>query len=297
MKSQEECHSERSEESSPSVLSGFFTSLTNVILPFNKYHINQMDDNFYIFGRNTVIEALSGNAEIEKIFISYGSHGDTVKHISALAKKKKIPCSLQDKRKFAQLEKTSIPAGAKTQGIIALIRRYKSVELNELIELSKNRKGLPLIVALDKISDPQNLGAIARSVECAGGSGIILPNRDCAPVSPVAIKASAGALEHLPVAKTNNLQHSLDKCKESGFWVFGADSNADNYYTEKMYDVPVVLVIGSEGKGISSGIAKACDKLIKIPIMGKVDSLNASVATAVILFEIIRQRTIDKNNL
>jgi 23S rRNA (guanosine2251-2'-O)-methyltransferase len=251
-----------------------------------------MDDNLYIYGKNPVIEAIAAGREIEKIYLLYGMQGSHIAHMTHLARTNKIAITTLDKHKYQRLEDDVCPRGVRSQGIIALMRSFKSVTLMELAENSLDSIINPIIVALDGISDPQNLGAIARSAECAGAAGIILPERDSSPVTPVALKASAGALQHLPVAKVSSLIQSLDRIKEYGFRVIGTDASATRLYTENLYDMPVVLVIGSEGKGIRPGTRKQCDDLVKIPLIGNVSSLNASASAAVILFEILRQKSL-----
>lgn len=244
----------------------------------------------YIFGRNPVLEAIASGNPIEKIFICYGSAGDSVNSIFSMAKKNGIKCTNLDKRKYAELERKELPNGSKTQGIIALLRKYESLSFNELIFKSLSVKKNPVIVVLDGITDPHNLGAIARSAECAGASGIVLPEHNSAPITPVSVKSSAGALNHIPVAKVTNLTQALQTLKDNGFWIVGTSSDAERLYTDKIYNIPVVLLIGSEGKGLRPGVIKQCDFIVKIPLHGKISSLNASVSAGIILFEIARQR-------
>ena len=149
---------------------------------------------------------------------------------------------------------------------------------------------MPIIVVLDEIEDPQNLGAIARSAECSGCGGMILTNKNSAPISPTAVKASAGALELIPIAKVDSLVQALEKLKENGFWIVGTDAQGDRLYSDDIYDSPIALVIGSEGRGMRPSTLKHCDYLINIPIVGQINSLNASASAAVVLFEILRQR-------
>jgi 23S rRNA (guanosine2251-2'-O)-methyltransferase len=249
-------------------------------------------ENQYIYGRNSILEAISSNKEIEKIFISFGTKGDAISRIFSEAKKAKIPCTVMDKWKFSEMERKACPKGVNSQGAIALISPIDTVPLEELLNFSLSQSQYPVLVALDGITDPHNLGAIARSVECSGASGIILPVHDSAPITAVAIKASAGALEHIPVTKVNNLTYALNQAKDYGFWIVGTDSLSKKLYTDKIYDRPVIIVIGSEGKGMRPISAKHCDMLVKIPLAGKIESLNASVSAGIILFEIVRQRSL-----
>ncbi|MGA2296114.1 MAG: 23S rRNA (guanosine(2251)-2'-O)-methyltransferase RlmB [FCB group bacterium] len=244
----------------------------------------------YIIGRNAVMEALRSGQQIEKIFFCFGTQGPTISKIYSSAKRMKIPCTNLDKRKFATLEKSISSIGSNSQGVIALIRQIATIELKDMLQKSFENNPQPIIVALDNINDPHNLGAIARSAECAGVSGMILPIRDSAPITPAAIKASAGGLEHIKVTKVNNLTQALITCKEAGFWIIGTDSDGERLYTDNIYDRPVVLVIGSEGSGLRPGIRNQCDIIVKIPLLGKIPSLNASVSAGIILFEMLRQR-------
>ncbi|MCL5991455.1 MAG: 23S rRNA (guanosine(2251)-2'-O)-methyltransferase RlmB [Bacteroidetes bacterium] len=246
--------------------------------------------NSYIFGRNPVLEAIASGNPIEKIFICFGMKGEPINSIYSNAKKAGIKCSNLDKRKFNELEKNYLPKGSNSQGVAAIIRSFDILSLEELIEKSYTDNKLPVIIALDGITDPHNLGAIARSAECSGASGLILPEHNTAPITPVAVKASAGAMSHLPIAKVNNLSQALQTLKDSGFWIIGTSSDADRLYSDNIYNQPNVLLIGSEGKGLRPGIINHCDFMVKIPLYGKVSSLNASVSAGIILFEIKRQR-------
>ncbi len=248
----------------------------------------------YLYGRNAILEAIRSEKKIEKIFIAFGSQGENINRIFSQAKKNKISVAKIDKRKFQTLEKNAqIPKG-KSQGVIALLRTFDLLSIDELINRAFEKDEKPLIVLLDEISDPQNLGAIARSIECAGGIGLITTSKNSAPISPTAIKASAGALEIISVAKVDSLVQAIEKLKERGFWVLGTDITAEKYYTQTFYDTPIAIVIGSEGKGIRPSTRKHCDILLKIPLLGNIDSLNASVSAALILYEAVRQRMAEK---
>jgi 23S rRNA (guanosine2251-2'-O)-methyltransferase len=249
-----------------------------------------MNETNYIYGRNAVLEAINSGHPIEKVFVSFSAKGGPITAVFTAAKKHSIPCVRYDRRKFQHLERTVLPNGANSQGVIALAGQIDYLDVNELINIAYKKDSHPIILALDGINDPHNLGAIARSAECAGAAGIVLPERHSAPVTPAAIKTSAGALEYLPVAKEVNLGTALDKLKEEGFWIVGTDIAGDQYYFDVDYDIPVVLVTGSEGKGMRPSIAKRCDFLVKIPLAGKIESLNASVSAGIALFEIVRSR-------
>ncbi len=174
------------------------------------------------------------------------------------------------------------------QGIVAEVDPYPYADPSRLFD---DDDGQGLVVALDQIQDPHNLGAVCRAAEVAGAAGVVIPERRAASVTPAACKASAGAVEHLPVARVRNLADWLGETKEAGAWIYGADAGAEKLYTAVEWTGRAVLVLGSEGKGIRQRVAGSCDELVSIPISGRVGSLNASVAAAVILFEARRQRS------
>jgi 23S rRNA (guanosine2251-2'-O)-methyltransferase len=250
----------------------------------------QLTKSPYIAGKNNVLEALQSDRDIAKIFISFTSGGANVDSIYRLAKEKGVPVVKHDKRKFQELEKKADAVG-RSQGIIAFVEPITTYSLDYLIKDSLAREKKPVFVLLDEIEDVHNLGAIARSAECSGAMGIIIPERNAAPITPAAIRISAGALNHIKVAKVGNTLNAIKKLKDSGFWVYGAEGTAEKHYTDNIYDNPVCLVVGSEDKGIRPVVRKECDFLIKIPMAGKTESLNASVAGGIILFEILKQRS------
>lgn len=250
--------------------------------------MNQEKDE-YIYGRNAVLEAIAGGREIEKIFLGFGVQGNAIKKIYASAGRKKIPVTSYDKNKFAQLEKKACPKGANSQGVIAMAALVEAVPLHEMLQLALANHKYPIVIAADGINDPHNLGAIARAAECSGASGLIIPERNSAPLGGAAMKSSAGALEHLPVTKVGSMIETIDKCREFDFWVAGTDMEAVNNYYDDIYSRPLLLIIGSEGKGISPAVRKHCDTMIKIPLHGRIESLNASVSAGIILFERLRQ--------
>jgi len=248
------------------------------------------NESAYIYGRNTVIEALRSGKQIEKIFIVYGSKGNSIDTIYSLAKKNKVALVNYDKKKFFELEKKVAPREANTQGVIALLSQIDILSVDNIIKSAFDKEENPILIILDEINDPHNLGAIARSAECSGAAGMIITERNSAPLSPAAMKSSAGALEHIMLAKTGSLPATLKDLKNYGFWIIGTDSSAKNLYTDNLYDKPVAIVIGSEGKGMRPSTIKHCDHLIRIPMNGKINSLNASVSAGIVLFEIMRQK-------
>jgi 23S rRNA (guanosine2251-2'-O)-methyltransferase len=258
------------------------------------------DFDSYIYGKNAILESINSEnisskniineninseKEIQKIFVCFGS--DNAK-IVTIARKQKIKISTLDKKKFKELETKVCPTNAKTQGVIALKQIIATVDLEDFISTLNMRKN-PIIVILDGINDPQNLGAIARSAECAGVSALILPQNNSTPITPTALKTSAGALNYLPVIQISNLIKAIETLKRSGFWIMGTALQGNENYDAKIYNKPSVIIIGSEGKGISPSIIKHCDHLIKINMFGRINSLNASVTAGIIFFEIQRQ--------
>lgn len=243
-----------------------------------------------VFGRNSVIEALRNEPKkIEKIYLRYGLRKDFQHNIYNLARKNKVPITTLDTIRYDKLERAYC-GSTLSQGVIALFSMIDYIPLEKLIEKAYESSKTPILVFLDRINDPQNIGAISRSVECSGAVGLILTIRDTSPITPFAIKASAGALLYIPIAKVDSPIQSLKILKHSGFWIIGTSANSNTSYDELEYNLPVVIVIGNESNGISPSIRKHCDFLVRIPMYGKIDSLNASVSAGIILFEIQRQR-------
>mgnify|MGYP000707664284 CR=1 FL=1 len=246
----------------------------------------------YIFGRNPVLEALNEPERIEKIFIEYGSRGHAINNIIIKAKKNKIPCTIIDKKKFVE-HLNEVPSDKiNHQGVIAILKLYENLSLEELLNKTYDNNKYPILIILDSIYDPHNLGAITRTAECAGASGLIITEKNSSPITATAIKASSGALHHIPISKVKNLLNCIEKLKASGYWIYGTSDKGTTIYTDKIYDRPIALIIGNEGKGISPSVIKNCDYVISIPIKGKTQSLNASVSTGIILYEILRQRNL-----
>ncbi len=251
-----------------------------------------MLENNYIWGRNSVIEALTSDKKIEKIYVQFGTQGDAIDRIFRLAKKSGVQIANFDKSKFQKLEKEVLADAefSTSQGIIALLRPFDILSIEDFLNQEIDMESNPFLVILDEITDPHNLGAIARTAECAGAMALIITEKNSAPLTPAAIKASSGALEHIPVIKANSLPFTLKVLKDAGFWIIGTDATAERDYTDNIYNSPVALIIGSEGKGVRPSIIKQCDFLVKIPLQGKVNSLNASVSAAIVMYEVVRQK-------
>ena len=255
-----------------------------------------------IIGRKPVLEALNSNEEVEQVYILFGQQGNIINAIRVAAKKRGIKCNQIPLERF----KTYTPS-QNAQGVIALKQDFKFSSLDEILQkalsfgepsetsLAKGGglgEALPLILILDEIQDPHNVGAILRSAECSGVNGVILTKHNSATITSTVTKTSAGATEHLKICQVNNLSQTIDELKEKGFWIVGSSLENAKNYTEVDYKIPIALIVGNEEKGIRKLTASKCDFLVKIPMTGKIQSLNVSVATGILLFEILRQRQI-----
>ena len=238
-----------------------------------------------IEGRNAVIEALRSGENIDKIYLAKGETDKTLGHIASRAREKGIVVVEADRRKLDGMSRTHAH-----QGVIALAAMREYVTVQSLLDTAEEKGEAPLLVVCDEISDPHNLGAILRTAECAGAHGVIIPKRRSAGLTAVVAKTSAGAVSHIPVARVAILPSLLKELKKAGLWIFG--SAADG--TTPLYDAdlkgPAAIVIGSEGEGMSRLVTENCDFLVSIPMKGKLNSLNASAAAAILLYEAVRQR-------
>ena len=243
----------------------------------------EVDENV-ISGRNAVKELLSSGRDIEKIYIQSGEREGSVNLLIGLASEKKINIIETDKTKL-----NAISGGARHQGIVAIAaeRNYSSVE--DILAYAEERGEKPFVILLDGVEDPHNLGAIIRSAECCGAHGVIIPKRRAVGLTTTVGKASAGAIEHMRVAKVTNLSATIDELKERGLWFYCADMGGDAYYATDMKGA-VGLVLGSEGFGVSRLVKEKCDFIVSIPLYGSVNSMNVSCAAAVIMAEIAKQR-------
>ncbi|MBU3678054.1 MAG: 23S rRNA (guanosine(2251)-2'-O)-methyltransferase RlmB [Candidatus Kapabacteria bacterium] len=244
----------------------------------------------YVVGRRAVAEAFAAGTTIEKILVVYGIDDATMQWLRSEARKRDVVCSTMDRRKFNDLERSLGLAVNDAQGVIALRAAREPLTLDELLSQALASEAEPLVVVLDGITDPHNLGAIARSAQGAGVFGMILPTKFSAPITPAAIKASAGALETLPVAKVARVSEALKYCKANSWHVVGTALPATSEYSDQVYDGPTLIVIGSEGEGLHPSVRALCDQVVQIPMHGAVSSLNASVAAAIVMFEARKQR-------
>ena len=238
----------------------------------------------YIIGRNAVTEALKSGRIVEKILVSSGSQTGSLKPILAKAKENKIIIKNVDKKALDLLTE-----GASHQGVVAIVGAKETCKIDDILNYAKKKDEPPFIIIADGIEDPHNLGAIIRTAECCGAHGIIIPKRRSAGLTAVVEKCSAGALEHVLVAKVSNLGSAIEELKEKGLWVYGADMDGSNWTQENLTGA-VALVIGSEGFGISKLVKEKCDFILSLPMKGKINSLNASVAAGVLMYEVRRQR-------
>lgn len=233
-----------------------------------------------VFGKNAIREVLKGSRKVEKI-IFCDSINDN--EIINLAKTKKIFVQSKNKKAFIS------EYGDKTGGIVAVVEDYQYVELHDLINKNLDKEDVVFLI-LDGLEDPHNLGAILRSVDATGCNGVIIPKNRSVKLNETVVKVSTGAIEHVDVSMVTNLNQTISELKESGYWVYGLELTGSIDYKEANYKGKIAIVVGSEGKGISQLVQKNCDTLIKIPMYGKVNSLNASVSAGIILYEAIRHR-------
>ncbi|MEW8974487.1 MAG: 23S rRNA (guanosine(2251)-2'-O)-methyltransferase RlmB [Tissierellaceae bacterium] len=238
----------------------------------------------YVVGRNPVLELLKANRDIDKLYILKGDLQGSIKKIVGMAKSRGILIQEVDKSKL-----DLISDGNVHQGVAALITGFEYSTVDKILDIARSKGESPFILILDGIEDPHNLGAIIRTAECAGVHGVIIPKRRSARVNQTVYKSSAGAIEHIPVADVVNISDTITLLKEEGLWVYGADMNGESYYFDTSLDGAIALVIGNEGKGISRIVKEKCDVLVKIPMMGKISSLNASTSAAILIYEVVRQ--------
>ncbi|NLU36080.1 MAG: 23S rRNA (guanosine(2251)-2'-O)-methyltransferase RlmB [Clostridiales bacterium] len=243
-----------------------------------------MKDEQIIEGRNPVLEALRSGRTIDRLLVARGASEGTMREIISRARERGIKVQEEDRKRLDQ-----ISGSGSHQGVIAYAAPYQYAEVEEIIRRAKEKGEHPFLIILDEITDPQNLGAIIRTAECSGAHGVIIPKHRSAGLTPAVAKASAGAVEYMPVARVTNLARLLDQLKDQGIWVAGADMDGTDY-TGLDLTGPVALVIGSEGQGIRRLVKEKCDFLARIPMKGRIGSLNASVAAGILMYEVVRQR-------
>ena len=238
-----------------------------------------------IEGRNAVIEALRAGTAIDKIYLAKGDTDSALGHIANTARANGVVVVNADRRKLDEMSRTHAH-----QGVIAVaaVREYASIE--DIFQRAEEQGEAPLIVLCDELSDPHNLGAVIRTAEWAGAHGVVIPKRRSAGLTAIVAKTSAGAVSHIPVARVPNLTALMKELQKPGVWIFGAEMNGTTSLYEADLKGPAAIVIGSEGSGMSRLVAETCDFTVSIPMKGKINSLNASAAAAILLYEAVRQR-------
>lgn len=237
-----------------------------------------------ICGRNPVLEAVRSGREIDRLLIAHGVEGGSVTAIIAKCKAKGVLIKEVSPQKL-----DFYCGGANHQGVAVMFSAQEYSTVEDILKTAEDRHEKPFIIICDEIEDPHNLGAIIRSAEAAGAHGIIIPKRRSASLNATVAKSASGALEYMKVARVTNIANVIDELKEKGVWVFGADMNGDDY-TKTDFDIPCAIVIGNEGHGIGALTAKKCDAIVSLPMCGKINSLNASVAAGILMYEVVRKR-------
>ncbi|MBQ7232220.1 MAG: 23S rRNA (guanosine(2251)-2'-O)-methyltransferase RlmB [Bacillales bacterium] len=237
-----------------------------------------------IGGKNPVIETLKSDRSVHKIWVADGMKPSALQSIVSLAKKKNVLIQRVPKRKLDDMKIEN------HQGVVAQIAAYKYSTLDDLFLQAEQRNEMPFFLILDEVEDPHNLGSILRTADCVGVHGIIIPKHRAVGLTHTVAKASTGAIEHVPVVRVTNIAQTLKVLKDAGLWIIAADLQNSRDYRELEANFPLALVIGSEGKGISRIVSKSCDFIYRLPMVGQVTSLNASVAAALFLYEIYRKR-------
>lgn len=262
---------------------------------FEKYHKNdRMKTEFLngemevnenqLEGRNAVLEVLKSGRDINKIFVQKGNVEGTIKRIVATAYERRIVVQEVARQKLDEISQTK-----NHQGVIAIVSAHDYVEVSDIINSAKEKGEEPFLIILDGITDPHNMGAIIRTAEVAGAHGIIIPKRRSAALTATVGKTSAGALEFLPVARVVNITNTIEDLKKQGVWIACADMQGENYFNSNLKGA-IAIVIGSEGEGVSRLVKENCDFTVSIPMYGNIESLNASVAASLLIYEVIRQR-------
>lgn len=240
-------------------------------------------------GRNSVTELLKSGKDINKLYVQKGEKHGSINEIIKLAKQNKVVITELDRAKLDQMSESH-----NHQGVIAIVPPYEYCDVDEILEYAKSKNESPFILILDGIEDPHNLGSIIRTAETAGVHGIIIPKRRAASVNSTVNKVSCGAVEHMKIARVTNISDAIEKLKEEGLWICGTDINTEKYYYNQDLTGAIGIVIGNEGNGMSEKVKKKCDFLVKIPMKGKVTSLNASVSAGIIMYEVVEQKNKNK---
>lgn len=245
--------------------------------------------NDQVEGRNAVKELLNSGKDINKIFVAKGEKHGSIFEIIAKAKERKIIINEIERNKLDKMAQSE-----NHQGVIAIVPPYEYSSVDEILEYAKSKNEEPFIIILDEIEDPHNLGSIIRTAECSGVHGIIIPKRRSASVNSTVLRTSVGAVEHMRIARVNNLVETIKELKENDIWIYGTDMDGKQEYTKQDYKGGVGLVIGNEGTGMSRLVKENCDILVRIPMVGKINSLNASVSAGIVMYEIFNQKNKNK---
>ncbi|MBQ7566799.1 MAG: 23S rRNA (guanosine(2251)-2'-O)-methyltransferase RlmB [Oscillospiraceae bacterium] len=243
------------------------------------------DDGTLLEGRNALAEALKSGRRIDKVFLTDGDPDRSLLRLAAQAKDRGAVIVRVDRRKLDRMSVTHAH-----QGVIALAAAHEYAELDDVFRLAESRGEAPLIVLCDELTDPHNLGAIIRTAECAGAHGVVIPKRRSVGLTAAAVKASAGAVEYVPVVRVANLINTMEELQKRGVWIYGTAADAETSLYDADLRGPCAVVIGSEGSGMSRLVAEKCDFKISIPMKGRISSLNASAAAAILLYEAVRKR-------
>lgn len=238
-----------------------------------------------IEGKNAIIEAIRAGRQIDKVYVAGSETDKAIGFIIASAREAGAAIVETDRRKLDSMSRTKAH-----QGVIAMAAAKEYCTIEDILNNARDKGEKPLIIVCDELSDPHNLGAVIRSAECAGAHGVIIPKRRSAGLTPIVTKASAGAVEHMPIAKVTNITAALGQLKKEGVWIFGAAADSSTELYKADLKDSAAIVIGSEGEGMGRLVSESCDFLISIPMKGKIPSLNASAAAAILLYEAVRQR-------
>lgn len=241
----------------------------------------------FIAGRNSVLEALKSGRAVNKLLVAKGERHGSLREIIGQARAKGLVVQEVDAAKL-----TELTGGMRHQGVVAMVPPVAYAEVDDILAKARALGEPPFLVLLDELEDPHNLGAILRTADAAGAHGVLIPKRRSAPLSATVAKTSAGAVEYVPVARIGNVVQAIEGLKKEGLWVIGADMDGDKPYYQADLRGPVLVVVGGEGRGLSRLAKEACDFLVRIPMRGKISSLNASVACSLLLYEVYRQREI-----
>jgi 23S rRNA (guanosine2251-2'-O)-methyltransferase len=259
--------------------------LNRITKKIGEYLMEKEEYNDQVEGRNAVLELLESGRDINKILVANGEKHGSIHKILAIAKERKIIVTEMERNKLNQIAQTP-----NNQGVIAIVPPYDYCEVEDILEEAKRKDEMPFILILDGIEDPHNLGSIIRTAETAGVHGIIIPKRRAASVNSTVSKVSAGAVEYMKIARVNNINETIRYLKEQDVWICGTDMDTNTIYTKQDYKMPIAIVIGSEGFGMSRLVKENCDFLVKIPMKGKITSLNASVSAGIIMYEVVKNR-------